>query len=416
MGIASWFSFGRGKTSNTAQASIDDIVQMLDAIEAFGRRSSSGVVVSPDSAFHSVTTATCIRVLGESVAGLPCILYKKGKGGTRDRANDHPLYGVLHDRISSWMTPFEYFDGQMTNLATRGNSYSYIDRNKKGQCISLTPLNPDGVKIEQALDWGPTYTARLPNNALEKLSRSKIHHVRGPMPKGYYGRSMIEMARDSIGLSIAAEQFGGELFANGGRPSGSIITKGKVLTIAAAERLKAQFEEAHTGSGNRMKTLVLEDGMEWVANTIRPDEAQFIETRKMQRSEIAGMFRVPAHMINDLERATFSNIEHQSLDYVIHSLRPWLKRWEQAIKRDLLNAPGDDDYFVEFLIDDLIRADFKTRMEGYALQIQNGISSPNEVRRRENQPPRADGKGDEFWRPGNMYPPNNTTPPANRAA
>jgi len=145
--------------------------------------------------------------------------------------------------------------------------------------------------------------------------------------------------------------------------------------------------------------------MKWTALSINPDDAQFLETRKFQRSEIAGVFRVPAHLVNDLEKATFSNIEHSTLDFIIHSLRPWLVRWEQAINRDLLTEKDRrEGYFAEFMIDGLLRGDFATRMAGYALQIQNGIASPNEVRARENMNPRKDG--DEYWKPTNMYPPD----------
>ncbi len=369
-----------------------------------GVRSAAGIEVSTETAINFTTVAICLRVLGESVASLPCFLYRRKKDGSRERATDHPTYRVTHDQSNAWLTAFEYFEGSMVNLSTRGNAYSFIDRNGRGQVIGLTPLNPDGVEIKQATDWSPIYTATLPDNTRRQLSASQIHHVRGPLPKGYMGRSMIAIARDTIGLGIAAERFGSNLFMNGARPSGT-LEHPKNLSEDAQKRLIAQVEERHTGEGNWLRPMLLEEGMKWVSNMIAPDDAQFLETRKYQRTEIAGLFRVPAHFINDLEKATFSNIEHQSLDFVIHSLRPWLKRWEQAMNRDLLIPAERGEYFFEFLIDDLLRGDFKTRMEGLAIQIQNGMRSPDEARSLENLAPRPDGKGGEFWRPANMYPP-----------
>lgn len=354
--------------------------------EATGVRTTSGVSVSPESALRHSTVLICQRVLAESVASLPCILYKRRKDGGKDRATDHPLYKVLHDQANSWNTSFEYFEGTMCNLASRGNGYSFVDRNSKGQTVGLVPLNPDGVEIKQAADWSPTYSAIMPDNIKHKLSRLEMHHITGPLPRGYKGRSIITLAREAIGLGLATEKFGSSLFENGAKPSG-ILKHPKVLTTPAQDRLKEQLAARHTGLENAHKPLILEEGLEWVALSINPDDAQFLETRKFQRSEIAGIFRVPAHFVNDMEKATFSNIEHQSLDFVIHSLRPWLKRIEQAINRDLLTASEREQYFVEFLIDDLLRGDFFNRMQGYALQIQNRLATPNEVRSRENQNP-----------------------------
>lgn len=358
--------------------------------EAQGLRTASGVSVSPETALRSTTALICVRVLAESVASLPCILYKRRKDGGKDRATDHPLYPVLHDNANGWNTSFEYFEGTMTNLATRGNGYSYVERNRKGQTIGLVPLAPDPVDIKQASDWSPIYTATMPDNTRAKLSRLEMHHVRGPLPKGYKGRSIITLARDAIGLGLATEKFGSALFENGARPSG-ILKHPKELQTPAQTRLKEQFAERFSGLDNAHKPLVLEEGMDWVALSINPDEAQFLETRKFQRSEIAGIFRVPAHFVNDMEAATFSNIEHQTLDFIQQSLRPWLVRIEQAINRDLLTKEEQQDYFVEFLMDGILRGDFLTRMQGYALQKSNRLATTNEIRSRENMNPIVGG-------------------------
>lgn len=381
-------------------------------------RTTSGVNVSPETALRFTTVLICVRVLAESVASLPCILYKRRKDGGKDRADGEPLYRVLHDQANAWNTAFEYTEGTMTNLATRGDGMSYVERNNKGQTVGLVPLHPDGVTIDQASDWSPLYTATMPDNTRAKLSRAEMHHIRGPLPKGYRGRSMISLAREAVGLGLATEQFGSALFENGAKPSG-VLSHPKQLSTPAQERLVTQFAQRHAGLENAHKPLILEEGLTWTALSINPDDAQFLETRKFQRSEIAGIFRVPAHFVNDLEKASFSNIEHQSLDFVIHSLRPWLKRWEQAINRDLLAPNERGTYFAEFLVDDLLRGDFKTRMDGYALQIQNRIATPNEVRARENMNPIAGGdklvETNNIQAPGKK-PANDNNEPAKEAA
>lgn len=390
---------------------IEEFARLLAG--GFLQNSSSGVSVNPDTAMRHAAVASCVRVLAESIGATPLILYKRGKGNTRERADQHPLYQVLKERSNDWLTSVDYTEGQVANLCLRGNAYAYVDRNSKGQVIGLTPLNPDGVKIDRARSWGPVYTATMPDNTRATLNKPQIHHIRGPMPVGFLGRSILSMAREAAGLGMAAEQFGANLFNNGIRPSGQLeVPAGIQLSEAQIQRLKAQIEEHHRGQGNWNKTLLLEEGMKWVATSITPDDAQFIETRKLQRSEIAGLFRVPAHLINDLERATFTNIEHQSIDFVMHTLRPWFRRIALSIKRDLLTAPGDDEYFADFLIDDLLRGDFKARMEGYQLQIRSGIASPDEIRAKENEPPRPDGKGSEYTRDQSLYPP----PPVQQAA
>lgn len=373
--------------------------------QAHGIRTTSGVHVSPESAVQNTTVLICERVLGESVASLPCILYKRRKDGGKDRAIDHPLYRVLHDQANGWNTAFEYFEGTMINLASRGNGYAYVERNTKGQTVGLVPLHPDGVTIKQAKDWSPVYTAIMPDNTKTPLSSLEMHHIRGPLPKGYLGRSIITLAREAIGLGLATERFGSALFENGAKPSG-VLSHPKVLLTPAQDRLRQQFADKHAGLDNAHKPLILEEGMTWTALSINPDDAQFLETRKFQRSEIAGIFRVPAHFVNDMEKATFSNIEHQTLDFIQQSLRPWLVRIEQAINRDLLTPAERQDYFVEFLMDGMLRGDFFTRMQGYALQIQNRLATPNELRAKENANPIAGGE--KLVETNNIQAPGNT--------
>lgn len=360
-------------------------------LQSGGTLSGTGVYVSPESALRYTTVLICVRVLAESVASLPCLLYKKRADGGKDRATEHPLYKVLHDQANAWNTAFEYAEGTMVNLSTRGNGYSYVERNRKGQTIGLVPLNPDGVTISQAIDWSPKYEVIMPDNVRAKLSTKDMHHIRGPLPRGYIGRSMISLAKEAIGLGMAAEAFGSNMYRNGVKPSG-ILKHPKVIGPTATENLRQQFSDRYAGLENSGKPLILEEGMDWVSMNIAPKDAEFIDSRKFQRSEIAGIFRVPAHLVNDLEKATFSNIEFQTLDFIIHSLRPWLVRWEQAINRDLLTEQDRaDGYFCEFLLDAMLRGDTKSRYESYSSAIQNKWMTANEVRIKENMNPREGG-------------------------
>lgn len=360
-------------------------------LQGGGTEAMTGVYVSPDTALRYTTVLICVRVLAESVASLPCIVYRRRADGGKDRATDHPLYRVLHDQANAWNTAFEYVEGTMSNLALRGNGYAYVERNRKGQTIGLVPLNPDGVTITQAFDWSPKYEATMPDNTRAKLSTKDMHHIRGPLPKGYVGQSMISLAREGIGLGLAAEHFGAHLYKNGVKPTGVLTHPGKI-GAEATENLRKQFADRYAGLSNSGKPLLLEEDMQWISMSIAPKDAEFIDSRKFQRSEIAGIFRVPAHFVNDLEKATFSNIEHQSLDFIIHSLRPWLIRWEQAANRDLLTEQDrDDGYFCEFLLDAMLRGDTKSRYEAYSSAIQNKWLSANEVRIKENMNPREGG-------------------------
>ncbi|MCW0235269.1 MAG: phage portal protein [Ferrovibrio sp.] len=381
--------FGAIVNSGTVERGIENSRDALLALGA-GVETDTGIAVSPEIAMRYTTVLACVRVLSESLASLPCILYRRRADGGKDRATDHPLYHVLHDRANGWNTSYEYFEGQMINLATRGNGYAYVERDRDGRCIGLVPLNPDGVTIEQARDWSPIYTATMPDNSRSKMRPSQIHHIRGPLPKGYVGQSLITLAREAVGLGMAAEKFGAHLYKNGVKPSG-VLKHPQKIGPEATETLRQQFQDKYGGLSNSSKPLLLEEGMEWVALSINPDDAQFLETRKFQRSEIAGIFRVPAHMIGDLERSTNNNIEHQSLEFVNQVLRPWAKRIESRIGQDLLAPSEQDEYFAEFLFDDILRGDIKTRYEAYSSAIQNKIMNVNEVRRRENMDPREGG-------------------------
>jgi HK97 family phage portal protein len=236
------------------------------------------------------------------------------------------------------------------------------------------------------------------------LFADEILHIHGFSRDGIVGLSPIAYARESIGLGLAAQEYGARLFANNTTPKGVIEYPGKFKNQDTLNRLKEQIESAHRGLTNSHRMLILEEGMKWAQTGIAPEDAQFLQSRKFQIAEIARIFRIPPHMLGDLERATFTNIEHQSIDFVVHTIRPWLVRWEQEIMRSLLLPSQQKTHFAEFNVDALLRGDIKSRYDAHAVGIRNGWLNADEVRQLENMNPIPDGKGQQYMVPLNMAP------------
>lgn len=361
-------------------------------------KSAAGVSVTEESALTYSAVYACVRILAESMAGLPLILYRQ-RGRNRERATRHPLYFLLKEQPNDDMTSFEFRELLVSHVATWGNAYAQIEWSPTGQVQALWPLRPDRMeKIER--QYGElVYWYRRADNRLQPYPADAIMHWRGLGSNGLTGWSPIRLHMESIGLGLATEEYGSRFFSNGARPGVVLKHPGK-LSPEAAGRLKSSWASEHQGLENAHRTRVLEEGMDIATIGIPPEEAQFLETRKFQVTEIARIFRVPPHMLADLERATFSNIEHQSIDFVVHTLRPWMVRIEQAIQRDLLTPEERGAYFVKHLADGLLRGDTLTRYQAYSIGIQNSILTPNEVREKEDLNP-VDG-ADDLLVPLNM--------------
>jgi HK97 family phage portal protein len=369
---------------------------------SFGRPSAAGISVSPDSAQYLVPVTASIGVLSEGVAATPLITYRRRPDGGRERAMEHRLYDVLHDQPNPELTSFEYWELVVGTVAAWGNHYSEIERDDTG-VRALWPLRPDCMTIARTTRGDLAYVYRQPNDNQPRVFMfDDIFHVRDRTRDGVEGISRISQAREAIGLATATERFGARFFGNDSRPGGILTVDGK-LSDEGATRLKKSWEAMHGGDQNRWRVAVLENGATWQAIGVPPEDAQFLETRKYQRSEIASLFRVPPHMIGDLERATFSNIEHQSIEFAMYSLRPWMVRIEKAITRDLFRiTAGKRQHYAEFLLDSVLRGDAITRANALAIQRQNGIITANEWREVENRN-RITG-GDELLVNGNMIP------------
>ena len=370
---------------------------------------ASGKAVTERSAMQMTAVYSCVRILAEAIAGLPLHLYRYGEDGSKAKAIDHPLYALLHDEPNPEMTSFVFRETLMTHLLLWGNAYAQIIRNGKGEVVALYPLMPNRMTVDRD-EQGQLYyeyrttqdDAHTMKGSVVRLSPRDVLHVPGLGFDGLVGYSPIAMAKNAIGLAIATEEYGSKFFANGATPGGILEHPG---VVKDPERVRESWNSAFGGSANANKVAVLEEGMKYTPISISPEQAQFLETRKFQIDEIARIFRVPPHMIGDLEKSSFSNIEQQSLEFVKYTLDPWVCRWEQSMQRALLKADEKTLYFLKFNVDGLLRGDYQSRMNGYAVGRQNGWMSANDIRELENldRIAKEDG-GDLYLVNGNMVP------------
>ena len=345
--------------------------------------STSGRKVNEHSAMQMTAVYACVRILSESIASLPVHLYQYESEGNKAKAVKHPLYRILHDEPNPEMTSFVFRETLMTHLLLWGNAYAQIIRNGKGEVIGLYPLMPNRMTVDRDKSGQLVYQYQMQDSDTHTgktgyvtLRPSEVLHVPGLGFDGLVGYSPIAMAKNAIGLSIATEEYGAKFFANGATPGGILEFPG---TVKNPESIRESWNKGFSGS-NAHKVAILEEGMKYTPISISPEQAQFLETRKFQIDEIARIFRVPPHMVGDLEKSSFSNIEQQSLEFVKYTLEPWIIRWEQSLNRALLTEKEKPDYFVKFNVDGLLRGDYQSRMNGYAIGIQNGFMCPNDVR------------------------------------
>lgn len=370
---------------------------------------SAGRPVTERSAMQMTAVYSCVRILAEAIAGLPLHVYRYKDGGGKEKALEHPLYRLLHDEPNPEMTSFVFRETLMTHLLLWGNAFAQVVRNGLGEVIGLYPLQPNRMSVGRDLDskalyyeYQTSWDEPAGQYQTIRLTPSDVLHVPGLGFDGLVGYSPIAMAKNAIGLAQATEDYGASFFANGAAPGGVLEHPG---TIKDPSRVRESWQQTFGGPGNGNKVAVLEEGMKYTPISVSPEQAQFLETRKFQVGEIARIFRIPPHMIGDLEKSSFSNIEQQSLEFVKYTLDPWVIRWEQAITKTLLNPREKQQLFVKFNVEGLLRGDYQSRMEGYAVARQNGWMSANDIRELENldRIDEVDG-GDLYLVNGNMLP------------
>ena len=395
MGFMNWLGFNSPRDA----PDIRDNVRDSGTLFVFGR-ANSGEQVDERSAMQIATVYACVRLLADSVAQLPLHLYKVTEPDGQEKARDHPLYKILYREPNPEMTNFSYWEAVMTHLLLWGNSYSQIVRDGKNNILGLYPLLPENVEIDRT-DKGElyyiyhAYTNEVPGETNKDIifRRDEVLHIPGLSFNGLVGFSPIAMMKNSLGTTMAVEKYGSSFFKNGAQPSGVLEHPG---VLKDPQKIRDNWTKAYGGPGNAHRVAVLEEGMQYKPISLPPEDSQFLSTREFGVEEICRIFRVPPHMVQDLKRATFSNIEHQSIDFVVHTLDPWLVRIEKAIVKDLLLEDEKDRYFPKFNVDGLLRGDYKSRMDGYSVGISTGIISPNEARRKENMPPLSEDEGGDF--------------------
>ena len=368
--------------------------ELLDQLLSSGYESEAGVTITPDTAMRVATVYACIKVLAETMAQLPLIVYREREDGGKDRLPNHPLYKVLHDQPMANITSYDWRAMMVGHTALRGNAYSYITR-VGGVVRELIPIHPDRCDPEVQPDHSVLYKISG-TSGIQIFNEKDILHLKGVTADGHIGISPIKQQRDTIGLARSYDEHGSKMFKNGAKPGGVLKIDG-ALSDKAYDRLKNTWSTSFNGDGVG-NPAILEEGLDWKALALTAEDAQFIEQKKLSRSEIAAIFRVPPHKIGDLEKATFSNIEQQSIEFITDTILPWCKAIEQRFKLQLISDPK---VHAEFLLTGLLRGDSKSRSEYYEKMVQNGLMSPNEARALENMNPYPGGE--KFKPAENLY-------------
>jgi HK97 family phage portal protein len=403
MGWREWFGFSKPRDAPIEELpKVEDNVRDSGGVFVFGQ-TLSGERVDEKSALQIATVYACVRLLAETVASLPLHLYKfTEKGDGKERATDHPLYKILYRQANPEMTSFSFREAMMMHLLLWGNAYAQIVRDGKNGILGLYPLLPENVEIDRAENGDlfytyHAYTDEVPGEHDKDIifQRDEILHIPGLGFNGLVGFSPIAMMKNALGTTLAVEKYGSAFFKNGAQPAGVLEHPG---VLKDPQKIRDNWMNAYGGAGNAHKVAVLEEGMAYKPISLPPEDSQFLSTREFGVEEICRIFRVPPHMVQDLKRATFNNIEHQSIDFVMHTIMPWLIRIEQALIKDVLIEEEQDQYFPKFNVDGLMRGDYQSRMNGYAVGFSNGFLSPNDIRRLENMDliPAEEG-GDDYY-------------------
>ena len=371
------------QTANKKLPDMRNNVRDSGQVFTFGR-SDSGEVVNERSAMQIATVYACVRLLAETVAGLPLHLFRDIGNNAKEKASDHPLYKLLYRQPNPEMTSFSFRETLMTHLLLWGNAYAQIIRDGRNNILALYPLLPEYMETDRD-DKGRiyyiyhAYTDEKPGKKNQDIyfRYDEVFHVPGLGFNGLIGFSPIAMMKNALGTTLAVEKYGSAFFKNGAQPSGVLEHPG---ILKNPEKIRQNWSDVYGGSNNAHKVAVLEEGMKYTAISLPPEDSQFLSTREFGVNEICRIFRVPPHMVQDLSHSTFSNIEHQSIDFVVHTLTPWLVRFEQSITKDLLLPDEQDKYYAKFNVDGLLRGDYQSRMQGYATGISNGFLCPNDIR------------------------------------
>jgi HK97 family phage portal protein len=390
-----------------------DVMTSADLARLLGRSwmTRGGAEVSYDSAMQVADVYKCVRILAEDMAKLPLQVFRRIPRG-KERADDHWLQALL-DNPNPFQTGFEFRELVQAHVELAGNAYA-IKTVVRNETRELLPVSPSAVRVELLADqWELLYHVTLPDGTSLTVPADRMFHYRGFSLDGFLGVSTVRYQREAIGLNMQLVEHGARLFKNGAS-IGGVLEHPTRMSEEAYDRLKSSFEETYAGVSNANKTVLLEEGTKFTKVGMTSDEAQFLESRKYSRGDIAGIFRIPPHKIGDLEHATFTNIEQQSIEYGTDSLMPRAVRLEQRIARSLIAPRERATVFVKLQLNGLLRGDYAARTNGYRSAIASGWMNRNEARELEDMNP-VEGL-DEFLTPLNMAEAANPADPATEPA
>ena len=385
-----------------------------ELLKAFGSiETSSGILISPEAGLSHPDVYACVKVITEYIGMLPIQVFQRmrdesGEMLGKKPATTHPLWPLLFELPNPEMTAVEVIEAMVGHVLLRGNAYAHVVRNNAGQVLELWPLRPDRVWVYRKL--GET-GEMLPGGDLEfiytpyagtpvRFAENEIWHVKGLSTDGLLGYAPVQLQAEALGGAVAAEKYAGRFFANDARPGG-VFTHPGSLSDKAYNRLIDAINNAHRGLDNAHKMMLLEEGITWQQVGLSPDQAQFLQTRQFNTEQISRIFRVSGRLLNDERHPSRLSAEDATAEDVRQLVMPWTRRFELAIKRDVLNRPSDRDYFVEFMLGKLLKASLASRTAYYAAGRQNGWLSANDVRREEGLNP-IGPDGDHYMVPINM--------------
>ncbi|QKE74761.1 phage portal protein [Arthrobacter citreus] len=362
-----------------------------------GGKTASGQSVNEFRAMQQATVYACQRIIGETIASLECRVYKKSSNGSKELAVKHPLWSVVHHKPNTEIPAFNFWETMVHHLLSYGNAYAEIVRDGNGKIVELWPLLPDQTTLERnPKTLMLCYRTIIPTtNEQVVLPFEKVLHIAGLGYDGRQGYSPIQLMRETLGLTLSLEEYGARYFGNGAKPGGVIEHPGN-LSEPAQNNLRSSWNEMHEGLSNSHRIAILEEGMKYHQLGLAPEDSQFLESRSFQKREIAQIYRVPPHMIGDLEKASFASMEQQSLEFVQNCIRPWLERIEQAIRFKCIADIEMDKIIVEFNVNSILRGDSKTRNEVLQIKRQNGVITANEWREAEGDNPSDDEAADKL--------------------
>lgn len=359
--------------------------------DIFGVTSAAaGIAVTPATAMRSTPVRCAVQTIAEAIGQLPVHVHERQADGSKVRATDHPTYALLRDEANDWTSASDFFEQVTRDALLHGNGFAFINR-VDGEARELIRLDPTAISVERDSRTSEPHYKVTEANAQRYVDRRDIIHIKAPSLDGVSGASPVKMGQEAIGLALVMEQHAAKLFANGARPSGILKFPNK-LGAETAPRIKASWNASHAGGNRSGGTAVLEDGGEFQALTFSSVDAQFLELWQHVITEIARIFRVPPHMLFELGRATWGNAEEMGASFVQFGLMRWVKTWQGELRLKLFRPEERKRFFVEFLLDDLVRADIGKRFDAYAKAISSRVLNPNEVRAMENRPPYAGGE------------------------